>query len=246
MKVVEFNEEHTYEYAIHFNKTLNPHLFEENGMMKPLVRTHLLDIAEDFKKFLGIEHLDVEDITMSGSNAAFTYTPMSDIDLHLIVDIPEIDESELYKELFNAKKFEYNTTRLIKIKGYKVELYVQKTGEPHISAGVYSVLHDRWIHKPVKRRVSIDDTDVTTKVQSIMDQIDRLSEHENLEAANQVWDNIKEMRKTGLYKEGEMSPENLAFKVLRNNGYIEKLQKLRFKLRDKELSLETKNPQVDQ
>lgn len=244
MKIFEFNEEHTYDYAVRFNKTLNPKLFDKDGMLNPEVRTHLLDIAEDFKKFLGIEDLKIEDITISGSNAAYTYTPVSDIDLHLIVDVPELDESELYRELFDAKKFEYNTTRLIRIKGYKVELYVQKSGEAHVSAGVYSVLNDKWIDKPTKQKATINDASVTAKVQAIQDQIDRLLDHKNLNAANQVWANIKEMRKTGLYKEGEMSPENIAFKVLRNNGYLEKLKNLRFELKDKELSLENKEKPV--
>ena len=38
---------------------------------------------------------------------------------------------------------------------------------------------------------------------------------------------IKNMRKTGLSREGIYSPENLAFKILRNNGILEILATLK-------------------
>ena len=41
--------------------------------------------------------------------------------------------------------------------------------------------------------------------------------------ANKLKDKIQKMRKEGLSKEGEFSVGNLAFKKLRNEGYIEKL-----------------------
>lgn len=243
MKLVEFNDGHMYDYAIRFNETLNPKLFDEEKHMHPVVRERLLDIAKDFKEFLGVEDLNLKDITISGSNAAYTYTPHSDIDLHLVVDIPKLDGSNLYRELFDAKKFQYNTTRNIKVKGYDVELYVQDAREPHISLGIYSVLHDKWVSEPEKRKANIDDLSVQSKVKDLMQRIDRATEHKNLNSADNIWDDIKEMRKTGLHEAGEFSPENLAFKILRNNGYLEKLNDYRASLRDEELSLEqAQNP----
>jgi hypothetical protein len=44
-----------------------------------------------------------------------------------------------------------------------------------------------------------------------------------------------------LEKDGEFSYENLVFKVMRRNGYIDKLFDFKNKLMDKELSIETKN-----
>jgi hypothetical protein len=46
------------------------------------------------------------------------------------------------------------------------------------------------------------------------------------------------MRKCGLEKGGEFSVENLAFKVLRRNGYLEKLSNIKTKSYDKLMSLE--------
>lgn len=45
------------------------------------------------------------------------------------------------------------------------------------------------------------------------------------------------MRSAGLEKNGEYSSENLTFKVLRRNGYIEKLMNLKDKSYDKSLTL---------
>ena len=42
--------------------------------------------------------------------------------------------------------------------------------------------------------------------------------------AKDLKDQIMNMRQNGLEKGGELSIENLAFKYLRNNGYIEKLK----------------------
>jgi hypothetical protein len=46
------------------------------------------------------------------------------------------------------------------------------------------------------------------------------------------------MRKSGLATAGEYSTENLAFKILRNIGYIEKIHKAYIAQQDQELSLE--------
>jgi hypothetical protein len=122
--------------AVKFNDRLNPRLWGEDEHLKPEVRRRLLEIANDFREFLGIKDLDLQDITISGSNAAYTYTPNSDIDLHLVVRMPE---DEVYRELFDAKKFQYNEQHNIKIGGYDVELYVQDAAQPHISQGIYSI-----------------------------------------------------------------------------------------------------------
>ena len=67
--------------AVKFHTELNPALWD-GKTMRPEVRDALLKIADDFKTFMGIDDLAIEDITVSGSNAAVSYTPHSDIDLH--------------------------------------------------------------------------------------------------------------------------------------------------------------------
>jgi len=50
-------------------------------------------------------------------------------------------------------------------------------------------------------------------------------------------DKIKKFRQSGLEDGGEYSYENLTFKLLRRNGYIEKLMSIKTTVRDKKLSL---------
>ena len=109
IKPMDINELQNYRLsdAIKFHSHLNPKIWGRDEKMLPEVREKLLAIAEDFKDFLGLG-IEVQDVTISGSNAAYTYTEHSDIDLHLVTDLPKADASEVYRELFDAKKYQYN------------------------------------------------------------------------------------------------------------------------------------------
>ena len=86
--------------AVKFHRRLNPKIWGRDEHLLPEVREKLLAIAADFQEFLGVEDLNVQDITISGSNAAYSYTKNSDIDLHLVVTMPD---NPVYQELFTAK-----------------------------------------------------------------------------------------------------------------------------------------------
>ena len=107
---------------LYYNEELNPILWE-NMRLKDEVRYRLLLIARHFVNFLKIPQIYLKDIVISGSNAAYGYSEYSDIDLHLLVYFPK-DRLEL-KELYDAKKNQYNTEYNITIKNINVELYVQ-------------------------------------------------------------------------------------------------------------------------
>jgi len=155
---MNINELNNYKLAkaIDFNTDLNPQLFM-GDKMRPLVRNKLMDIANHFREFLGVEDIALVDIEVSGSNAAYSYTPHSDIDLHLIVDFTQLPDNDVYKELFNAKQYSFNDQHNLKIKGYDVELYVQDAAQAHHSLGSYSVLKDKWTRIPTKQRANLDD-----------------------------------------------------------------------------------------
>jgi len=231
--------------AIQFHPSLNRKIWGPEKM-RPEVREDLLLIMDDFKEFLGVEDLYVVDVTVSGSMAAYTYTPHSDIDLHLVVRTPT-NQTGLYAELFDAKKSLYNLTRHIKVRGYDVELYVQNVHDPVKSMGIYSVLTDRWIDYPKRIRAEIDDLSVLSKVDVYTVRMMNAIDGEDLEVAKKVWDDYREMRKSGLAAGGELSPENLAFKILRTRGLSKKLYDRILELKDKQLSLEAvQEQQVDE
>ena len=139
--------------AVRFHKKLNPALWEDTHL-DPEIRKQLLLIAEDFITYLGVKHLDVDDVTISGSNAAYSYTPHSDLDLHILVDMDKLPNDEVYKELFVSKKNEYNEDFDITVRGVPVELYVQDSKQPHYSLGEYSIVHDKWIKIPKKQKAN--------------------------------------------------------------------------------------------
>jgi hypothetical protein len=223
--------------AVKFNDELNPRIWGADEQLRPEVREQLLRIADDFKEFLGI-NMDVEDITISGSNAAYTYTPHSDIDLHLVVDLPEADANEVYRELFDAKKYAYNDQHNIKIGGYDVELYVQDAGKPHASQGIYSVKNDTWVSVPKRRRPDVDDISVRSKFEDLGHRIESAIASGDYEKISAMARKIKEYRQAGLDAHGEFGPENLAFKILRKQGLIQKLYDARNDAKDQDLSLD--------
>lgn len=225
--------------AVKFNDQLNPRLWGSDEHLRPEVREQLLRIAEDFREFLGVKDLDLQDITISGSNAAYTYTPNSDIDLHLVVNMPD---NEVYRELFDAKKFQYNEQHNIKIGGYDVELYVQDAEQPHVSQGIYSLLKNEWIQVPRRVKAVVDDTSTENKFKSVGHQIEQAVKSGNLGRMDRLAQKIKKMRQTGLEAHGEFGPENLAFKMLRSQGKIKELYDARNVAKDRELSLKEKAP----
>jgi hypothetical protein len=216
--------------------------------MREEVRKRLLEIAEEFVKFLGMD-IFIQDVTMTGSLANYNWSQFSDVDLHIMYDFKEsYDKEDIVKELFKIKKTLFNSTHNIKVKGFDVELYVQDTSEPHVSSGVYSVLFSQWINEPSKDEVVIDSEVIKKKTESWMEKIDNVIEDvedEDLDTALEyidlLKDKLKEYRNNGLEREGEYSYENLVFKFLRRNGYIQKLFDFTNELVDKRLSLEQEN-----
>jgi len=221
--------------AVKFHNRLNPKIWGRDEQLLPEVREKLLAIADNFREFLGVGDLDVRDITISGSNAAYSYTPYSDIDLHLVVEFPADDE--VYQELFNAKKYQYNDEHKLSIGGVPVELYVQNAAESPVSQGEYSIPRDEWIQVPRRKRARIDDTCVRAKVEDLDARIHSAIESGNAESMSRLWDKIKAMRQSGLDAHGEFGCENIVFKILRNKGCIKDLRTARTAAQDHELSL---------
>jgi len=233
--------------SFHLQDELNPKIWESSNKMSPKVRERLLEIAYEFIEFLGVDVI-ISDVVMTGSLANYNWSKYSDVDLHLIADFEQFSERELplYEELFKLKKTLFNDKHNIKIYGYDVELYVQDDVKS-FSSGEYSVLFNEWKSKPSKEKIEIDTNLIKTKSEHWMKIIDDVIEdvqeqplQSGLESMNKVKDKLKKYRVAGLEEGGEMSDENLVFKVLRRNGYIEKLFNFKTEYQDKKLSLKEK------
>ena len=215
------------------NRRLNPKIWD-GDILDPAVASKLKEIAQAFEEFIGID-LNVVDYTITGSNANYTWTEHSDLDLHLIV-AGEVGDGA--RELFNAKKALWGEQHNITIKGLPVECYVQGQEEEHHSTGVYSIANDRWLVEPKKIKPEVDDAAVEAKKDSAIHDIESALLSKDLNQLRKVKEKITKMRKAGLERAGEWSVENLVFKILRNLGLIDEIADKIRELEDQELSLE--------
>ena len=234
--------------SFHLQDELNPKIWESPDKMSSKVRERLLEIAYEFIEFLGVDVI-ISDVVMTGSLANYNWSQYSDVDLHLIADFEQFSEKELplYEELFKLKKTLFNDKHNIKIYGYDVELYIQNDVEAHFSSGEYSILFDEWKTKPSKENVEVDTNLIKTKSEHWMKTIDEVIDdvkesplESGVESIDKIKDKLKKYRTAGLEDGGEMSNENLVFKVLRRNGYIQKLFDFQNEYQDKKLSLKEK------
>jgi|ETNvirenome_6_85_1030632.scaffolds.fasta_scaffold02666_15 hypothetical protein len=211
---------------IKIHDKLNPLLWEDHKLDGD-VRAILISIADEFYKFLEIS-APLKDIKFIGSLANYNYTSKSDIDLHLVVNYGEIDDNiELVRNYFANSKNLWNITHSITVRGYDVEVYVEDEGESPTSSGSYTVLNNTWIHTPQKSVGEIDTAAAEEKATKVRKEIimatDMESGEDKLFVLRNLKQKIKKMRRCGLEKGGEYSVENIAFKILRNEGALGKL-----------------------
>jgi hypothetical protein len=224
---------------------LDREIWDAKDQLKPEIREKLLEIAMDFWESQDLDDVEIKDIIFTGSLANYNWSKFSDVDLHIVVDYTHINkDEELVRKYFNSIKSAWNRDHDIRIKDYEVEIYVQDYLEPHIATGIYSIKNNAWLRKPNKFKPEIDYKCVTVKANCLMDEIDDIeidfNENDYDEAHEMtiaLKEKIRNMRKAGLEKGGAFSVENLAFKVLRRNGYLKKLNDLKLISYDKMQSI---------
>lgn len=228
-------------------------IWHEDGILDSKIRMKLLDIADDFWKFVNLIWVKPNGIILTGSICNFNWSNYSDIDLHLIVDFDEIDEkTEFVRDYLDAKKNEWNNEHDgLKILDYPVELYVQNLGEMPQSGGIYDLEENDWIKKPnaddIKsiglNKFSIKDkaANIMTIIDDMYDALNSTSDSHEIEEigddAKYLWKKVKNMRKKGLETQGESSSANIVYKILRRTNYLEKLWKLRTIVYDRSNSI---------
>jgi hypothetical protein len=228
MHMIEFNlgyEQHT---------ELNPRLWQGDEL-RPEVHLALLKIAKDFIEYIGVP-VEVKDLVLTGSQLGLTYTEHSDLDLHIIVDFNTVDCDREAAELFDTKRLLYKKQYDITIHGVPVELYVEDLDHPAVSA-TYSLSKRAWLIKPSSNPEHVDQEEVLRMSKVWAKIIDHVIASNDLETARKAIKMLRNYRKLGLKKAGELGVPNLVYKTLRNSKIIEKLMNMIGNLHDQSLSI---------
>jgi len=222
--------------------SLNPEVWDGYELDED-VKEQLITLGNDYFDNLNLGDVKLKDLIFTGSLANFNWSDYSDVDLHLIFDFSEVNEDvSLVRKYLDAVERAWKSQHDIKIKGYDVEIYCQSTDDDLTATGVYSLFEDKWSKKPTKENFKVDDESIKKKASVFMSDINDLEkkvnsgvEFSNIEDSfKKLWKKIKDARQSGLEKEGEFSTENLVFKLLRRNGYIQKFMDLKTKSYDKQ------------
>ena len=235
-----------YEIAskLEYHNELNPKIWDEDSLNDD-VRAALNKITNKFIEFLKIEPVHVTDVILTGSNCNYNWTKFSDIDLHIVLDYESMcgdgDCGIDVNDCMLAKKSLWNDSHDITIYCHDVELYAQNGMQADVSnSGIYSLSKNQWIKYPTKENVKYDEDLISQKAEKIIHEIDTIidSQSDNTAEIDRLKEKIKMYRKAGLEKHGEFSLENLVFKALRNNNYLEKLYDYAADKENETLSLE--------
>lgn len=219
-----------------YNDTLNPNIWD-NLKLKPEIKEKLLQIGKDFYADTETD-APLKDILFVGSLANYNWSNTSDFDVHIVIDFKDVDENvELVEKLVNALKSKWNDEHDIHVKGHNVEVYIQDITKENRSTGVYSLMQDKWISEPQKENIQIDKEKIQEKYNDYVRKINSALKAQDIEKLKTIIKDVYDMRQAGLDKSGELSTENLVFKILRNRNYIEKLKQEIINLYDKNQSL---------
>lgn len=222
---------------IAYNRELSPVAWD-GDQLKIEVKVALLKAAKFFTDYLDIPNFRVIDVVLTGSMANYNYTRFSDFDLHVVTRYSDLECDDLAEAFYRAKKTIWNDRHDITIGGHDVELYVEDVEQPPVSSGMYSLLQDRWITKPEYNPPTINDRAINLKVSDLIKQIDvAVDRADDPEDIYRITDKLRKMRRSGLDTTGEFGVENLTFKVLRNLGYLDKLESEYNKQQDQEISI---------
>lgn len=218
-----------------YNTQLNPDVWS-GLVLKKDIKDKLIQVANDFYKDTELS-APLVDILFVGSLANYNWSNHSDFDLHLVINFKNIDTNiELVEKYVNQLKSSWNKDHDIHINGYNVEVFIQNVTKQNRSSGVYSLLTGNWISKPKYENFSVDKNLIQNKYNDAVYKINSAIKESNLELLKTTLKDVYDMRQAGLDRGGELSTENLVFKILRSRGHIEKLKNAITSTYDKQIS----------
>lgn len=221
--------------AIELHETLNPLLWNEDNTLKPEVYEKLVDVYEEFIRFIDIP-LNIVDVEIVGSNASYNYNDTSDIDLHVIVN-SEVNymDKELLRLFYNSKKGSFNDDYDIDINGIPIELYIEDVKDGNATNGRFSILKNEWVKFP--EPISYDIPDISNELTVWAEKATNLLNSDDEVSILEFINELYMFRKLGLAENGEASIGNLVFKELRSMGILDDLKSKYYEIKSRKLSL---------
>ena len=234
--------------------SLDPKIWQD-GKLNKNISKRLMRIAREFLEGIDkpIHHEAgdgsmaalMEDLRFTGSLANYNWSKYSDIDLHIVVDFSKIDENtELVKGFFDNARMRWNDLHDIKIYGHEVEIYVEDVGEVHRSSGIYSLTDGQWIIQPDPEKIEFDYVTARKKADAIETEVNLIEKFRDekpraaIKSIDRLKKKIRVMRRAGLNSAlQEYSAENIAFKILRREETLDKLNNMKYDAYDKVLSI---------
>ena len=233
---------------------LDPKIWQD-GKLKKNISKRLMRIAREFLDGIdkpvhheagdGSMAALMEDLRLTGSLANYNWSKYSDIDLHIVVDFSKIDENiELVEQFFYGVIWRWNELHDIMIYGHEVEIFVENVGHVTHSGGIYSIVNDDWVLSPSPEQVDFDYVSARKKADAIQTQVNMIEKFADekpraaLKSIERLKKKIRRMRKAGLHSPlEEYSAENIAFKILRREDTLDKLNDMKYDMYDKILSI---------
>lgn len=235
---------HFYESAINegafriYNESLCPDLWDEYQHLDPRVRINLLRMAYDLYEKTKFK-APIVDVWLMGSIANYNWTPESDADVHIIIEFPKLEmPDETASKVAKSAGAQWNSEHNVFVKGHKVEINFQsaKAEKPHVT-GIYSLVKDVWVRKPSLQPVAIDKVAIQEKYTEMKKYIEAALQSGSRDVMKDAKTHIDDFRQHGLDTGGELSGENIVFKLLRSRGLLKALKDAITKTYDQEMTV---------
>lgn len=232
--------------SFQIKESLNSEIWPTDKELNPKVTAKLMQIAKDFIKDLELpQEVKISDIIFTGSLANFNWSKYSDIDLHIVLDFEQFEaEPKILEDYFYGQKAIWNEEYDISVFSYPVEIYVQDVNAELQATAVYSVMNNKWVKKPKREAFELDKSAIKDKADKFIYQLRGIRQDYKDKQYKSVVDKVKklkekiyDMRTAGLEKGGELSLENLVFKVLRRIPFMDQLDSYKAKAYDNLMSV---------
>jgi hypothetical protein len=230
-----------------YHNNLCPDVWDENYNLNSGIRLNLLKTAKDFYEKTKFE-APILDIYFMGSMASFNWNVESDIDVHVVIDLKSLKmPEETSEKMAKLVGSQWNSEHEILIKGHKVEMNIQSlTAEKPYVNGIYSLVKNVWVKIPSKQNPdSINTPAIQLKYGGVKKYILDTIATGDREKLKEVKDYIDAFRQYGLDNGGELSIENITYKLLRTKGIIQQLKDAISNIYDKQLSINEHLESVD-